>query len=76
MKKKYTKEEIEILMQNPNIKMIKYGNQIEYKDSFKKCRLAFICEFTTFISISLKNPFEFVYTLKEPSGECISVSTV
>ena len=46
------------------------------KDSFKKCRLAFICEFTTFISISLKNPFEFVYTLKEPSGECISVSTV
>lgn len=36
MKKKYTKEEIEILMQNPNIKMIKYDYQIEYKDSFKK----------------------------------------
>ena len=36
MKKHYTKEEVEILMQNPNIKMIKYGNQIEYKDSFKK----------------------------------------
>lgn len=36
MKKHYTKEEVEILIQNPNIKMIKYGNKIEYKDSFKK----------------------------------------
>lgn len=32
----YTNSEINILKQNPNVVMIKYGRQIEYKDSFKK----------------------------------------
>jgi hypothetical protein len=32
----YSISEIEILNKNPNVVMVKYGKQIEYKDSFKK----------------------------------------
>lgn len=35
-KNKYTIKELEILNNNPNVVMVKYGNQIEYTDNFKK----------------------------------------
>lgn len=34
--KGYTIQEIEILNKNENVNLVKYGKQIEYKDSFKK----------------------------------------
>ena len=36
MKNKYSKEEINILKNNPNVLEVKYGRQIEYKPEFKK----------------------------------------
>lgn len=35
-KRKYNDEEIRLLNTNQNIVIVKYGRQIEYKDSFKK----------------------------------------
>lgn len=35
-KNKYTITEIRLLNANPNVKMVKYGRQIEYTPSFKK----------------------------------------
>ena len=35
-KNKYTSKEIEILNSNPNVVMVKYGNQIEYTTEFKR----------------------------------------
>lgn len=35
-KNKYTNEEIRILNLNPNVKLVKYGRQIEYKEEFKR----------------------------------------
>lgn len=34
--KGYTKEQIVILLSNPNVVNVKYGSQIEYKEGFKR----------------------------------------
>lgn len=34
--KGYTKEQILILLSNPNVVTVKYGSQIEYKEGFKR----------------------------------------